>query len=278
PATADELAALLNDAAELEHQLLCAYLFTAYSLKQSPAEGMTPDQATVVNGWRGAITHVALQEMLHLGLVSNLLTAIGMPAHFDRPNFPVAQLKSYPPLFRLDLMPFSETALGWYTGIESFSPDKPCAVHAALLAKPDADARLEQAASDRKAWRCDTPARLYEAIARGFVQLGPKIFTGNKVHQATDSSVTSLFNFPPARQNGQDVALLRAVTDIPSALAAIHVLVSQGKGDLAAWDAFLRSHGFDPAGFPQIQAATHEATFRTIQQSHLEQLRNDPSF
>ena len=38
--------------------------------------------------WRSAISHVAAQEMLHLALVHNLLTAIGAAPHLARPNLP----------------------------------------------------------------------------------------------------------------------------------------------------------------------------------------------
>ena len=39
--------------------------------------GVTEAQAQLIDGWRRAIVGIAVQEMLHLGLASNLLTAIG---------------------------------------------------------------------------------------------------------------------------------------------------------------------------------------------------------
>src|SRR5450755_5048967 len=68
---------MLCEAAELEHGIMCQYLYAAFSLKQSPAEGLTADEAAATQRWRKKISHVATQEMLHLSLVQNLLSAIG---------------------------------------------------------------------------------------------------------------------------------------------------------------------------------------------------------
>src|SRR5713226_7607016 len=68
---------MLCEAAELEHGIMCQYLYAAFSLKQSEAEGLTPGEAAAVNRWRKRISHVATQEMLHMSLVQNLLYAIG---------------------------------------------------------------------------------------------------------------------------------------------------------------------------------------------------------
>ena len=64
---------MLCEAAELEHGIMCQYLFAAFSLKQDAAEGLTDDQAAAARRWREQISHVAVQEMLHLALVQNLL-------------------------------------------------------------------------------------------------------------------------------------------------------------------------------------------------------------
>jgi hypothetical protein len=45
---------MLCEAAELEHGIMCQHLFAAFSLKQSAAEGLTADLATVTR-WRGRI-------------------------------------------------------------------------------------------------------------------------------------------------------------------------------------------------------------------------------
>jgi hypothetical protein len=68
---------MLCEAAELEHGIMCQYLFTAFSLKQSVGEGLPPAELATVQRWYGQVSKVATQEMLHLALVHNLLSAIG---------------------------------------------------------------------------------------------------------------------------------------------------------------------------------------------------------
>ena len=67
---------------------MCQYLYAAFSLKQSADEGLTAAEAEAVQRWRKQISHIATQEMLHLSLVQNLLSAIGAAPHLSRPNFP----------------------------------------------------------------------------------------------------------------------------------------------------------------------------------------------
>ena len=56
------------------------------------------------------IWEVAAQEMLHLALANNLLTAIGAAPHFRRPNFPQSG-RYYPKDFRFTLTPFDAATL-----------------------------------------------------------------------------------------------------------------------------------------------------------------------
>ena len=71
--------------------------------------GRGPDRrgAEAVQRWRKKISHVATQEMLHLSLVQNLLSAIGGAPHLSRPNFP-HPASHYPAGVHLALMPFGE--------------------------------------------------------------------------------------------------------------------------------------------------------------------------
>jgi hypothetical protein len=84
----EELIQVLGIASELEHNLMCQYLFAAYSLKRYPWEGLTEAQLNQARGCGSLITMVARQEMEHLGLVMNLRSAIGAAPSFSRPNFP----------------------------------------------------------------------------------------------------------------------------------------------------------------------------------------------
>lgn len=90
-ATADdrtELVTMLKQASELEHALCCQYLYAAFSLKDGSEPGLTPSQVALVGHWNQQITKIAAQEMYHLMLACNLLTAIGEEPNLNRENFP----------------------------------------------------------------------------------------------------------------------------------------------------------------------------------------------
>jgi Ferritin-like len=101
---------LLAEAAQLEHMIMCQYLYAEFSLKEGTGDGLTDEQAEAVERWRKALRGIAVEEMLHLALVANLMTAIGAAPPFARPNFP--QRSNYFPVgVQMDLLPFGEQAL-----------------------------------------------------------------------------------------------------------------------------------------------------------------------
>ena len=108
---------MLCQAAELEHGLMCQYLFAAFPLKQRAYEGLTPEELDAVTRWRRTIAHVATEEMLHLALVQNMLSAIGAGPHLTRPNLP-APAHRYPAGVNLTLVPFGEPALQHFIFLE----------------------------------------------------------------------------------------------------------------------------------------------------------------
>ncbi|MES3036270.1 MAG: ferritin-like protein [Bdellovibrionota bacterium] len=85
----EQLLSWLAEAAELEHNLLCTYLYAIFSLKKSKAEGISDQELRAIEKWRRVILGIALEEMTHLTLVSNLISSIGGTAHFHRPNLPL---------------------------------------------------------------------------------------------------------------------------------------------------------------------------------------------
>jgi len=104
----EELLYLLTRASELEHNLACVYLFAGYSLKTDLNEsGLTAGELERVRGWKRALAHVAVEEMLHLAQVSNILTAVGGAPHFMRSNFPMPAT-TYPFGIAIELQPFSQ--------------------------------------------------------------------------------------------------------------------------------------------------------------------------
>src|ERR1041384_6841869 len=108
---------MLCEAAELEHGIMCQYLFAAFSLKQRADEGLTPEELDAVTRWRRTIAHVAAEEMLHLALVQNVLASIGAAPHLTRPNLP-APARHYPAGVNLTLVPFGEPALQHFMFLE----------------------------------------------------------------------------------------------------------------------------------------------------------------
>jgi hypothetical protein len=108
---------LLTEAAEVEHNLLCTYLYAAFSLKRGEATGLDARERDAVARWRGAIVGVAIEEMGHLAMVNNLLMAIGGAAHFDRPNLPVPP-GYHPACFVARLTPFDADTLQHFIFLE----------------------------------------------------------------------------------------------------------------------------------------------------------------
>ena len=90
-----QLIYMLSEAAELEHGIMCCYLYCAFSMKRDVAEGVIEEQFNSIQGWRKTIMEIAVEEMLHMCLACNLLTAVGGAAHLRRPNLPSSP-RAYP--------------------------------------------------------------------------------------------------------------------------------------------------------------------------------------
>ena len=84
----EQMWSLLIEAAQYEHMIMCQYLYACFSLKTGPDEGLTAEQADTVARWRETLTGIAIEEMLHLALVMNVMIAIGAAPSLSRPNFP----------------------------------------------------------------------------------------------------------------------------------------------------------------------------------------------
>src|SRR6516225_1151433 len=126
PATAEPLMVIehrealiymICEAAELEHGLMCEYLFAAFSLKSAVGEGVSQEQLEAIRRWRTTLLGVAAQEMLHLALTANMLTALGASPHLSRPNLP-QPTRHYPASVRLTFLPFGEQALRHFLYLE----------------------------------------------------------------------------------------------------------------------------------------------------------------
>jgi Ferritin-like len=215
---------ILCQAAELEHGIMAQYLFAAFSLKQSAAEGLTDAEAAAAARWRKQIMHIAAQEMLHLALVQNLLTAIGAAPHLTRPNFP-QPASHYPAGVHLMLLPFGEQALRHFMFLER--PEGMALDDAEGLAAFNRAVPLVQAGDIvPRGQDFATVGHLYRSIEAGLARLAGKygedrLFVGPPRAQATARH----FSWPE----------LVAVTDLASAQCAIDEILEQGEGLRGAW-------------------------------------------
>ncbi|AYF77986.1 hypothetical protein D7D52_33890 [Nocardia yunnanensis] len=215
---------MLCQAAELEHGIMCQYLFAAFSLKTSADEGLSADELDKVTRWRKLVSHVATQEMLHLSLVHNLLSAIGAAPHMARPNLPLPAAH-YPAGVQLALLPFGEQALRHFMFLER--PEGMDLDDAEGLANVGrAAAHMQQGEIVPRLQDFATVGHLYRSIELGIQQLADKygerwLFVGPPRAQATRKH----FQWPE----------LVAVTDVASAKLAIDTILEQGEGARGDW-------------------------------------------
>jgi CDGSH-type Zn-finger protein/uncharacterized Fe-S cluster protein YjdI len=115
-ATREALLHALYEAAEIEHNLMCTYLYAAFSLK-SPGEGLTGAEADAVARWRREIMAVAIDEMSHLAAVWNITSALGGAPRVGRTNFPL-DFGYLPARIVVKLAPFNEASLQHFVYLE----------------------------------------------------------------------------------------------------------------------------------------------------------------
>src|SRR5215469_1248493 len=214
----EELVYLLGQACEIEHGLMCEYLYAQFSLKRGLDEGLTEEQLARVQAWEKALISVIKQEMLHLALATNILTAVGAAPHFERPNFPILS-RWYPEGVQIALVPFGERALRHFIYLErpeGMALDDAAGFTAAQHAQP-LTVGDDPLVAEPEEWR--TVGHLYRGIEAGLVNLSARygedaVFIGPAQAQA----VTDIFEWPE----------LLAVTDLASAGRAIETIVEQG--------------------------------------------------
>ena len=219
---------MLCEASELEHGIMCQYLYAAFSLKQSADEGLTAAEAEAVQRWRKHIFHIAAQEMLHLALVQNLLTATGAAPHLSRPNFP-QPASHYPAGVHLALVPFGEEALRHFMFLErpeGMDLEDAAGMAAFASAAPAAVPRVQVGEIVPRGQDFATVGHLYRSIEAGIAHLAEKLgeevlFIGPSRAQATQQ----YFGWPE----------LIAVTDVASAQRAIDEILEQGEGPRGNW-------------------------------------------
>lgn len=242
--TREDLIDALGTAAEIEHAIMAQYLYAAFSLDFTAPE-LSPEDSEVVRGFVINLLLIARQEMEHLGLVSNMLVAIGAPPNFDRPNLPL------PPFFYqlelpLALLPFGEPFLALAEHLEA-----PC----------------DEPPEHPPHRYYSSVAEIYERLRAGFVTLGAPdaptaatLFLGPTAQQLDNAA----FGASPG-QIWYDITLLR-VKDLTTALAAIDLIRIQGEG---ATHPMMASADVGPVLFAGARADTtsHYARVRQMREA-----------
>ncbi|TRW14285.1 ferritin-like domain-containing protein [Glacieibacterium frigidum] len=217
----EQLLHLLAEAAEIEHTLMCSYLYAAFSLKRPGEPGISAAQGELLDRWRKTIMDVAVEEMGHLVIVANLTVAVGGQPHFGRPNFPVAT-GYFPSGVAVRLTGFDAETLKHFIFLE-----RPQGVEG-----EDSDAfvgddyRREQAHLGLMPSAQDyaTIGHLYEAIRANLIALSAELgeaglFIGDAASQVARAVI--------------DLDGVEPIVDLAAAQRAIDVVVEQGEGSSA---------------------------------------------
>jgi CDGSH-type Zn-finger protein/uncharacterized Fe-S cluster protein YjdI len=254
----EQLVHRLYEAAELEHCLMCTYLYAAYSLRQGVGEGLREEEAAAVDRWRRAILDVAIEEMGHLVAVWNITSALGAVPRFGRVNFPLDP-GYLPARLVVKLAPFNDSTLQHFIFLErphgSEEPDGVGFEPERLFARGNPAARLTPMAVD------------YETVGEFYQMLGQDL-----QHFVTRHGEADAFCGDRGLQISGSLcgfSQVKPVICLKTALAAFDAIVLQGEGAPADSDAshyrrFVgvreefaalrrRNPGFDPA----LPAATN---------------------
>ena len=214
----EQLLHLLAEATEVEHTLMCSYLYAAFSLKRDGEPGVSQVQGEALERWRAAIIDVAVEEMGHLVIVANLTVAVGGRPHFGRPAFPVAP-GYFPSGVAVRLTRFDVETLEHFIFLER--PQGMEGEDGASFVQDDYVREQAQPGLMPSAQDYATIGHLYDAIRANLRALdkrlgSEKLFLGNA-----------------AGQMGPDVMDLdgvRPITCLADAERAIDVVVEQGEG------------------------------------------------
>lgn len=244
----EQLLHLLAEAAEIEHTLMCSYLYAAFSLKRAGEQGLTDIQGRALERWRKSILGVATEEMGHLVMVANLTVAVGGRPHFGRPNFPVAP-GYFPSGVAVRLTGFNADTLDHFIFLErpqGVTKEDSDAFRQEEYAREQASSGLMPSAQDYA-----TIGHLYEAVRSNLIALHEQL--GRE----------GLFVGGAASQLGSDVLDLegvKPVTDLAGAMAAIDIIVEQGEGS------------------PGDRDESHYRSFLAVRDELEELTREDPNF
>lgn len=209
----------LYEAAELEHNLMCTYLYAAFSLRAGVEEGLSVAEAEAVARWRRIILCVAVEEMGHLSAVWNITAALGGAPRFGRGNFPL-DTGALPASVVVRLAPFSEQVLQHFIFLER--PDG--------SSEPDGEGFAPEFVFRRELRRQRlTPMGLdYDTVGAFYQRLGDCL--GQLVQRLGEAHTfcgDPALQLSPAEVN---LSGARPVICAKTALAAFTAIVEQGEG------------------------------------------------
>ena len=217
--TREQLLHRLVEAAEIEHTLMCTYLYAAFSLKRADDPEFSEEEGAAVARWRKTIVRVAIEEMGHLTAVWNITVALGGPPPLGRGNFPLDP-GGLPAGLVVKLVPFGEPALQHFVHVE-----RP---HSS--SEPDGQG-FSSGLSYRRSVR---PASLvpmeldYETVGEFYELLGQEI----RAFSAARGEAAA-FCGDVALQLSADETALRGVAPVrcaKTAAATLATIVEQGEG------------------------------------------------
>jgi CDGSH-type Zn-finger protein/uncharacterized Fe-S cluster protein YjdI len=209
----------LYEASELEHNLMCTYLYAAFSLKGGAGEGLNAEEAAAVKRWREVLIGVAIEEMGHLVAVWNITAALGGSPRIGRGNFPLDP-GFLPASVVVKLAPFNEQTLQHFVFLER--PQESSETEGAGFSYERQYVRgIDRPHLTPMATDYDTVGRFYECLGealQGFVaHHGEAIaFDGDPALQISSAEV-NLGGAQPVRC-------------LKTALAAFAAIVTQGEG------------------------------------------------
>ena len=219
PVQREHVVGALYEAAELEHNLMCTYLYAAFSLRDGVAEGLTTEEAAAVGRWRQQLLSVAIEEMGHLAAVWNITSALGASPRVGRGNFPLDP-GYLPACVVVKLAPFSAETLQHFVFLErphgSTERDGAGFTYERSYVRGVGGARLTPLGVDY-----DTVGTFYGAVAQGLRALVERYgeadtFDGDPGLQLSPAEV--------------ELAGVKHVVCLKTALAAFDAIVTQGEG------------------------------------------------
>lgn len=210
---------MLYEAAELEHNLMCTYLYAAFSLKSGEAEGLSSSEAERVASWRRRILDVAIDEMGHLTAVWNITAALGGAPRFGRGNFPLDP-GMLPAQVVVRLAPFNREVLQHFIHLER--PEDSAEADAASFAPSFLFTR--GMAAERI-----TPMAIDYATVGSFYQT---LSNSLKAFVAAHGEKEAFSGDPALQLSPNEVTLTGAkpVICLKTALGAFQAIVEQGEG------------------------------------------------